>query len=68
MRRFACRDRGDTLRRMILRFGLLSLALASTAFAQITIGAVTNGASFKGDSLSPGCIATIFGTNLAAED
>jgi len=65
MKLLACRDRGDTLRRTILRFGLLSLALASTAFAQITIGAVTNGASFTGDSLSPGCIATIFGTNLA---
>jgi uncharacterized protein (TIGR03437 family) len=32
---------------------------------QLAIGAVTNGASFTANSLSPGCIATIFGTGLA---
>ena len=48
-----------------LRLGLLSAALAPVALAQITIGAVTNGASFAANSLSPGSIATIFGTNLA---
>src|SRR5260370_31312990 len=47
------------------RLALASLALASTATAQITIGAVTNGASFAANGLSPGSIATIFGTNLA---
>ena len=36
------------------------------AAGQITIGAVTNGASFTANSLSPGSIATIFGSNLAA--
>jgi len=34
-------------------------------FTQVTIGAVTNAASFAADSLSPGSIATIFGTGLA---
>ena len=43
-----------------------TVAITTLPTAQISIGAVTNGASFTANSLSPGSIATIFGTNLAA--
>jgi uncharacterized protein (TIGR03437 family) len=61
-----------------LRSRLLSLALVSTAtigraavpvqpnpFTQLGVSSVASGASFAIDSLSPGSIATIFGTGLA---
>ncbi len=43
----------------------LAVAAALPAFAQPSVTAVANGASFDG-AVSPGCLISIFGTNLAA--
>ncbi|MGA2592920.1 MAG: hypothetical protein ABSH32_23650 [Bryobacteraceae bacterium] len=42
-----------------------TVSITTPVASQISVCAVTNAASFTANSLSPGAIATIFGTNLA---